>query len=131
MNTDQPPENRQQELAERRTETAFQRTLLAEERTYSAWIRTGLAATVTGFAIAKFMGETGPMWLVHAMATLFILSGAAMFVLAFWAYHRALRALLGLQHVPSGRIPLWILVVLSAGMTVASAAGLFLVYQQP
>lgn len=116
--------DRRDALAERRTESAFHRTLLAEQRTYSAWVRTGLASSATGFAIAKLMTEAQPAWLVRCLAILFIVAGASMFGLAFWAYRDALS---DLGEAPAGGVPLWVLAILSLALLIASSMGLYLV----
>lgn len=116
--------DRKQDLAEERTETAHRRTFLAEQRTYSAWVRTGLAALVTGFAIAKLMGEAGPSWFIRGLGGLFIATGAVTFVLGFWAYRGAMR------HLPSEAIegvPLWVIGGLSFVLVFGAAMGLGLV----
>lgn len=115
---------RRDELAERRTETALHRTLLAEQRTYSAWIRTGLASAATGFALAQLMSEARPTWLVKGLAIVFILAGAAMFLLAVVVYRSAASKLSGTA--PAG-VPLWLLATLSMILCGAALAGLALV----
>jgi putative membrane protein len=122
--TNDTSDDRRDNLADKRTETAFHRTLLAEQRTYSAWVRTGLASTATGFAIAKLMTEAQPAWLVRWLAILFIVAGGCMFLLAFWAYRDALAKV---NELPSGGIPLWILAILSTVLFVAAAMGLYLI----
>ena len=124
MSATAPESDRKTRLAEERTETAHRRTLLAEERTYSAWVRTGLASAATGFAIAKLMTATGPEWLIRALGSVFILAGATMFGLGFWAYRSALREL---EEVPDRGIPLWVLAALSLSLLAGSAVGLVLV----
>jgi putative membrane protein len=126
MNDSSASGGHRDQLAERRTETAFHRTLLAEQRTYSAWVRTGLASAATGFAIAKLLTDVQPLWLVRGLAVVFILAGAAMFLLAFWAYRSALTKL---DSLPTGGVPLWILAVLSFALFGASAAGLLLLFR--
>jgi len=115
-------------LAEKRTDSAMHRTLLAEQRTYSAWVRTGLASAATGFAIAKLMTEAEPGWLVRGLAVVFILVGATMFLLAFWAYRHALTKL---DSIPTGGVPLWVLGILSLALFAASGAGLLLLFDYP
>lgn len=78
-------------LAEQRTEQAEQRTSLAEERTYSAWVRTGLAAVASGFAIAKLHDAEHSQWAADVLGVLFLLTGGAMFLLAFLGYRQATR----------------------------------------
>ena len=125
MNDSSDSGDHRDRLAEKRTESAVHRTLLAEQRTYSAWVRTGLASAATGFAIAKLMTEAQPGWLVRGLAVVFILVGAVMFLLAFWAYRDALGKL---DAIPGGGVPVWVLGGLSVALFVAAAAGLLLVF---
>ncbi|MAT13652.1 MAG: hypothetical protein CMJ46_00050 [Planctomyces sp.] len=116
--------DRRNELARERTEAAVHRTFLSEQRTYSAWIRTGLASTATGFAIAKLMAESNPDWLTKSLATVFILAGALMFLLAFSAYRDAIRRL---EEKPKASVPMWVMALLSGVLAIAAVAGLYLV----
>jgi putative membrane protein len=118
------PSDRRDAFSETRTESAFHRTLLAEQRTYSAWVRTGLASSATGFGIARLMAETEPTWLVRCLAILFIIAGACMFLLAFWAYREALSKV---DELPTGGIPLWMLLILSLTLFTAAVMGLYLI----
>ncbi len=119
------PSKRRDAFSETRTESAFHRTLLAEQRTYSAWVRTGLACSATGFGIARLLTEYEPAWLVRCLAILFMLAGACMFLLAFWAYRDALSKV---EEVPSSGIPLWILAILSLALFIAAVMGLYLIF---
>jgi uncharacterized membrane protein YidH (DUF202 family) len=121
-------DDRRDELAARRTEAAFHRTLLAEQRTYSERVRTRLALTATGFAIAKLMTETEPAWVVRALAIVFVLVGACMFWLAFWAYRGALAKI---DDLPAGGIPLWTLGILSLALFIAAVTGLYSFLEDP
>ena len=116
--------DRRDAFSETRTESAFHRTLLAEQRTYSAWVRTGLASNATGFGIARLMAEAEPTWLVRWLAILFIVAGACMFLLAFWAYRDALTKV---SELPTGGIPLWMLAILSLALFTAAAMGLYVI----
>ncbi len=118
------PSDRRDAFSETRTESAFHRTLLAEQRTYSAWVRTGLASSATGFGMARLMAKTEPTWLVRCLAILFIVAGACMFLLAFWAYRDALSKV---GEVPAGGVPLWMLAILSMALFTAAVMGLYLI----
>ncbi|MGV2497679.1 YidH family protein [Pelagerythrobacter aerophilus] len=78
------------ELAVERTKYAEDRNIMAMERTFAGWIRTAFAAIGIGVAFRALFGELEPPWLAKAIATLFILAGAA---LAFSAQRRACRTL--------------------------------------
>lgn len=116
------PDDPRVELARERTDAAQRRTLLAEERTYSAWVRTGLASIVTGFAIAKFMQDAGPGWLVQTLAATFVAAGGAMFVAAFRRYRGAARRMASER---GGRV--WLAGGLSLVLALAAAGALVLV----
>jgi putative membrane protein len=116
--------DRRSTSSDKRTETAFRRTLLAEQRTYSAWVRTGLAASATGFGIARLMSDAEPAWLVRWLAILFVVAGACMFLLAFWAYYDALAKV---EELPTGGIPMGMLAILSLALFTAAAMGLYLI----
>jgi putative membrane protein len=116
--------NKRDAFSETRTESAFHRTLLAEQRTYSAWVRTGLASTATGFGIARLLTDAEPTWLVRFLTILFIVAGACMFLLAFWAYRDAVSKVTDL---PTGGIPVWVLAILSLALFSAAGMGLYLI----
>ena len=118
--------DRQQQLAEERTELAYHRTLLAEERTYSAWTRTGLASMASGFAIASLLGESGPPWLIRGVGVLFITTGGAMYAIGFWGYFKAVRKLRP-KVVPG--ISAWIFALLSTALLVGAITALTLFLQ--
>jgi putative membrane protein len=115
----------QLQLAEERTETAHRRTVLADERTYSAWVRTGLACLATGFAIAKLMADSGPTWMIRLLGILFISVGGVMFVMAFWAYRRALTEMKQIAHVG---LPIWIVSMITLALLVCSLMGLVFIF---
>jgi putative membrane protein len=121
----EPERDRQQQLAEERTDIAYQRTWLAEERTFSAWLRTGLASLATGFVIAKLMVETGPTWLMRALGALFILVGGAVFCLALLAYRSAV---LRLGKPPTSGIPMWVIGSISAALVLGATIALLVVF---
>lgn len=65
------------DLAEQRTDWAEDRTVQATERTYAGWQRTAFAAIGIGLGFRALFGEFDPPWLAKAIATVFILLGAA------------------------------------------------------
>ncbi|RIV77600.1 YidH family protein [Pelagerythrobacter aerophilus] len=110
------------ELAVERTKYAEDRNIMAMERTFAGWIRTAFAAIGIGIAFRALFGELEPPWLAKAIATLFVLAGAA---LAFSAQRRACRTLERLHpHVieqpssPNFRL-LAFAVMLGAGILIA------------
>ena len=103
MNTDKPHSDASSnELAEERTDLAEDRTIMATERTFAGWMRTAFAAIGIGLAFRAVFGEFDPPWLARAIATAFILLGAAV---AFTAERRACDTLKRLTsheaHAPS------------------------------
>ena len=79
-------QNTETEWAEHRTDWAEDRTILANERTFAGWMRTAFAAIGIGLAFRAVFGEFDPPWLARAIATAFILLGAAV---SFTAERRA------------------------------------------
>ncbi|TKD49955.1 YidH family protein [Sphingomonas baiyangensis] len=69
-------------LAQDRTDLAEDRTSLANERTFSGWARTGLAAVGIGVGFHALMRELEPVWLPKSIATLFVLLGIFVVVMA-------------------------------------------------
>lgn len=82
------------ELAVERTKFAEDRTIMAMERTFAGWMRTAFAAIGIGLAFHVVFGSFEPPWLARAIATVFILAGAA---LAISAQRRACATLAGLH----------------------------------
>ncbi|OCC24268.1 hypothetical protein MB02_06585 [Croceicoccus estronivorus] len=76
-------------LAEARTDLAEDRTVQATERTFAGWLRTAFAAIGIGLAFRAVFGDFDPPWLARAIATLFVLLGAA---IAYTAEQRACRS---------------------------------------
>jgi putative membrane protein len=74
------PDNHQ--LAEERTDWAEDRTLLANERTFAGWMRTGLAAVGIGAGFQALFGKLEPGYLARSIATVFVLTGIFIFVVA-------------------------------------------------
>jgi len=100
---------------------AIDRTILANERTYAAWIRTGMAALVSGLAVEKFMLEAIPLWGIHAIAVILIVSSAAAFFLAAWRYrHLHVR----LEDVDVSMVPLSVVRALSFALALCAFVAL-------
>lgn len=106
------------ELAAERTEFAEDRTVMATERTFAGWMRTAFAAIGIGLAFRAVFGEFEPPWLARAIATLFIIAGAA---LAVAAQRRACRTMARLEShqfaaasIPRFRLLAWAVVIGSA-----------------
>ncbi len=70
------------ELAEERTDYAEDRTLLANERTFSGWARTSMAAIGIGLGFNALFRSMEPVWIPKSIATLFILLGIMLVILA-------------------------------------------------
>jgi putative membrane protein len=83
----------QDELSQRRTGLAYQRTLLAEERTFAAWVRTGLASAAAGLGIDRLLADFEPRWLVLTIATILVITGGSIYILALWRYIQGYRAM--------------------------------------
>jgi putative membrane protein len=113
-----------EELAEQRTGWAKERTLLAKERTFAAWLRTGLASMAVGFGVAELLGELGPPWLASGIGVALILAGAALVVIGFVNYRRALDRLE--QHGIRG-LPVWAIGAVALILILAGLAGVVLV----
>jgi putative membrane protein len=71
-----------EKLAEDRTDLAEDRTILANERTFAGWMRTGFAAVAVGLGFQALFAQMEPVWIPKAIATAFMLIGAAIFVAA-------------------------------------------------
>lgn len=70
------------DLAAERTGWAEDRTLLANERTFAGWLRTGLASVGIGIGFHALFGKLDPPYLARIIATVFVLTGILVFVLA-------------------------------------------------
>ncbi len=70
------------ELAEDRTDLAEDRTALANERTFAGWARTAMAAIGIGLAFNALFKAMEPTWVPKAIATVFILLGLFLTVMA-------------------------------------------------
>nr|WP_255448382.1 DUF202 domain-containing protein [Telmatospirillum sp. J64-1] len=94
---------------------------MAAERTYSAWIRTGLAALVSGLGVERFLHEVLPFWALRASAVALIVFGIMTFLMAAWRYRKISDNL----HGPDiGRLPPWLLVLLSSILAAAAMGAL-------
>ncbi|WP_374517047.1 YidH family protein [Brevundimonas sp.] len=69
-------------LAEDRTDLAEDRTALANERTFAGWARTAMAAIGIGLAFNALFQAMEPAWVPKAIATVFILLGLFLTVMA-------------------------------------------------
>lgn len=101
--TDDDDKDRE-ELALERTHFAEDRTVQATERTFAGWLRTAFGAIGVGLAFHVIFGQLNPPWLGRAIASLFILLGAA---IAFTAERRACRTFhrLSTHQVDRPRMP--------------------------
>lgn len=72
----------QSALAQDRTDLAEDRTLLANERTFSGWARTSLATIGIGLGFNALFAKLDPTWVPKAIATLFIVLGILIIVMA-------------------------------------------------
>ncbi|MEL1251641.1 YidH family protein [Aurantiacibacter gilvus] len=90
MAQDDPPEDcdKTTHWAETRTDLAEDRNIMAMERTFAGWIRTSFAAIGIGLGFRAVFGDFEPPWLARAIATVFILAGGW---LALLAQHRAVK----------------------------------------
>lgn len=74
--TDEP------ELAEQRTDLSEDRTVLANERTFASWFRTGFAAAAIGLGFHALFVKMEPWWAPRLIASLFLVLGVFIFVVA-------------------------------------------------
>ncbi|ANY18757.1 hypothetical protein A6F68_00222 [Tsuneonella dongtanensis] len=94
MTREQQDKPNSNDLAAERTELAEDRNIMAMERTFAGWIRTAFAAIGIGLAFRAVFGAFDPPWLARAIATLFILAGAAL----AWSAQRRMCATLARLH---------------------------------
>jgi putative membrane protein len=73
-----------------KTDLAEDRTLLANERTFAGWMRTGLASIGVGVGFGALFQAIEPSWVPRALATSFVVLGAA---IVFAAQRRACEVL--------------------------------------
>ncbi len=117
------PETELDKLARESNEVTRQRAQLDSERTFSAWLRTGLAAVIAGLGVSFFMSSGTYSWLAPLVASIFILTGSVIYVLAFWSYQEAYKQL---RAEDFSRIPLWVLSLLVSILLVTSGISFFL-----
>ena len=70
------------DLAQERTHMAEDRTIMAMERTFAGWMRTAFGAIGIGLGFHVLFDEMEPRGLARAIASLFILAGGILAVLA-------------------------------------------------
>ena len=70
------------DLAEDRTDLAEDRTLLANERTFSGWARTATACIGIGLGFSALFKAIEPTWVAKSIATVFILLGVFLVIVA-------------------------------------------------
>lgn len=70
------------DLAEERTDWAEDRTILATERTFAGWMRTGLGSVAVALGLQAVFRAIEPTWIAKGVASLFILTGIMIFVIA-------------------------------------------------
>lgn len=133
MAQDDPPDSasdddKSTKWAEFRTDLAEDRTVQATERTFAGWLRTAFAAIGVGLGFHVIFGDLDPPWLGRAIATLFILLGAA---IAYVAQGRAADAFerLSTHEISSPDIPKvrWVSWAVVAG-ALALVAGLWILH---
>jgi len=117
------PETELDKLSRENNEVARQRALLDSERTFSAWLRTGLAAVIAGLGVSFFMSSGTYSWLAPLVASILILTGSVIYVLAFWSYQEAYKQL---RAEDFSRVPLWVLSLLVSILLVTSGISFFL-----
>ncbi len=117
------PEIELEKLAQENNKVARQRALLDSERTFSAWLRTGLASVIAGFGVSIFMASGTHSWLAPLVASIFILTGSVVYVLAFWSYQEAYKEL---RAEDFSRMSLWIPSLLVSILLVTSGFSFFL-----
>ena len=86
MQPSQP--DRVQDTAQERTEYALNRTYMAATRTYFAMLRTGLAIAGGGVLITSILAEGWPNWIIGLLASIFIIVGFLVMIIALWRYRR-------------------------------------------
>jgi putative membrane protein len=115
------------ELAKDRTEWAIERTLLAKERTFSAWSRTGISAMVAGIGIARFLSSVNSPWIARALGFILVATGAAIYVIGFLSYYKALKKL---SEKGIRNSSIWIIGLITIGLLVSSGLAFLLLFQQ-
>jgi len=105
---------------------ALDRTVLANERTYQAWLRTGIGALASGLAVARFLKESLPLWMLLMIATILIVLSIAAFMQAAWRY---CNLHVRIAQLDVDVMPRWIVITISGFLSFCSVlalVGLFL-----
>lgn len=71
--------NKNQELAEDRTDWAEDRTILANERTFAGWMRTGMACTALAVGLNAVFSDFDPTWIAQSVASIFLIAACGIF----------------------------------------------------
>ncbi len=114
------------ESRQERTDLSEDRTLLANERTYAGWMRTGFGSIGLGLGFNALTRSFDPDWIGKLIASVFFALGIAIFVAA---YRRAAQVRQRLdKHTvnPAGLRGLWLLTAAFITITLAVAAGMWL-----
>lgn len=114
------------DLDQQRTDYSEDRTLLANERTYAGWMRTGFGSIGLGLGFNALTRSFDPGWIGKLVASVFFAIGIAIFI---GAYRRAAQVRTRLdKHAvnPAGARGLWWLTVAFVAITLAVAAGMWL-----
>ena len=111
------------DLAEDRTDFAEDRTLLANQRTFAAWLRTGLTAVGVALGVQALLREITPDWPGKAIATVFAVSAAAVFLGAARDHMRVSKRLSShkVGHPPRRDMAAGALVLAAAALATAGA----------
>lgn len=104
-------------LAEDRTDLAEDRTAMANERTFAGWARTAMAAIGIGLGFQALFRTMEPAWAPKSMATLFILLGIFLVVMA---ERRACATSARLDTHSVEPVPKMNLLVMAAAITLAA-----------
>ena len=120
------PDESNQKLAAERTDWAEERTLLAKERTFSAWGRTGISAMAAGLAISRLLASTDTPWLARTLGAVLIVTGAALYVVGFLSYRKALRSL---AREGVHGTSLWVMGAITLALMVSSTLALLLIFE--
>jgi putative membrane protein len=83
----------QKNQSQQRTDLSEDRTVLSIERTFASWFRTGFASVGIGLGFQALFVKMQPLWAPRAIATLFLLLGAFLFVSAELRAHKVLEGL--------------------------------------
>lgn len=106
---------------------AKDRTVLANERTFQAWIRTGLSALATGMAVAKFLKESMPLWMLLTIATILIGLSMLAFMHATWRYSHLHIKMTNLEMQAT---PIWMVRLISLALVICALLALIGMYME-